>query len=193
MFIVFAGPPGAGKGTQARRLIEYLSIPHLSTGDILRQAKQADSMIGRMAASYMDHGRLVPDRIIVELVRLRLQNPDCYAGCLFDGYPRTLEQARALDEELAKRSSGVSAAIELRVDVEELTRRMLERAKIEQRADDTPETIRERMRVYHRQTKPILNYYELHGLLDVVDGMGSPEEVARQIRECVDRRRDRAS
>lgn len=193
MFIVFVGPPGAGKGTQARRLVEYLSIPHLSTGDILRQAKKQDSVVGRMAASYMDHGRLVPDRIIMEIVRLRLQEPDCFNGCLFDGYPRTLEQARSLDEELGKRSSGVSAAIELRVDEQELTRRMLDRAKVEQRVDDTPETIRERMRVYHSQTEPILSYYKSHGLLDVVDGMGTPDEVARQIRECVDHRRKMAS
>src|SRR5437773_1174437 len=114
MMIVFIGPPGAGKGTQAKRLLAYLGIGHLSTGDLLREAKAADTPLGRLAAQYMDDGRLVPDSLVLELVATKLQEPQFAKGCLFDGFPRTIAQARSLDESLAKCGTALNVALELR-------------------------------------------------------------------------------
>ena len=187
MHIVFIGPPGAGKGTQCKCLVQYLAIPQLSTGEMLREAKTLDTPLGRTAAQYMDQGRLVPDDLTVAIVVQRLAAPDCQYGCLFDGFPRTLEQARALDAELNRRGAAVTVALELRVDEKEVTRRMVERAKVERRDDDTPATILERMNVFRIQTSPIVNYYRQRGLLESIDGMGSPDEVFQRIRMCIDR------
>src|SRR2546421_5878191 len=176
MLIVFIGPPGAGKGTQAKRLLDYLRIGHLSTGDLLREPKAADSSRGKLAAQYMDQGRLVPDSLVLEMVDEKLRQPQFESGCLFDGFPRTLTQARALDAALAKRGTPLDLAIELRADEEELTNRMLRRASQEHRADDTPQTIAHRMEVYHQQTEPLLDYYRFKGILTVIDGMGTPDQ-----------------
>ncbi len=128
MLIVFIGPPGAGKGTQAKRLLAYLGIPHLSTGELLREAKNNDTPLGRLAAQYMDHGRLVPDPLVLEMVGQKLNEPQYAKGCMFDGFPRTLQQARSLDESLAQRGTPLSVALELRADENELTSRLLKRA-----------------------------------------------------------------
>src|SRR5947199_9178872 len=125
MLIVFIGPPGAGKGTQSKRLLEYLGIAHLSTGDLLREAKAAGSPLGQQAAQYMDQGRLVPDSLVLKMVDDKLAQPQFEGGCMFDGFPRTLAQARALDEALAKRGTPLDMAIELRADHDELMGRML--------------------------------------------------------------------
>ena len=187
MLIVFIGPPGAGKGTQSRRLLEYLQIPHLSTGELLRAAKQ-NSPLGRLAAQYMDRGQLVPDPIVLSLVGEELDKPAFSRGCMFDGFPRTIQQAKSLDDSLRQRGTPLSMVIELKADENELVSRMLRRAAMEKRADDTPETIGRRMEVYHRQTEPLLEYYRKQGLLTSIDAMGSPDDVFNMIRDAVDRK-----
>ncbi len=186
MFLVFIGPPGAGKGTQSKRLLEYLRIPHFSTGEMLRAAKHQDSDLGRLAAQYMDGGSLVPDDVVMGMVLERLQEPDYAGGCLFDGFPRTLQQARALDAALKARGTPLDAVIELKGDEKELISRMHKRAVAGQRVDDNPAVIAQRMGVYIRQTSPLLGYYEKQGLLHSVDAMGSPDDVFSQIKNGLD-------
>ena len=188
MLIVFIGPPGAGKGTQSRRLLEYLQIPHLSTGELLRAAKQ-NSPLGRLAAQYMDRGQLVPDPIVLSMVGEELDKPAFARGCMFDGFPRTIQQAKSLDETLRLRGTPLSMVIELKADDAELVSRMLRRAAAEKRADDTPETIGRRMEVYYRQTEPLLDYYRNQGLLTSIDAMSSADEVFEAIRQAVDQKK----
>lgn len=190
MFLVFIGPPGAGKGTQSKRLLEYLRIPHFSTGEMLRAAKHQDSDLGRLAAQYMDGGSLVPDDVVMGMVLERLKEPDYAGGCLFDGFPRTLQQARALDAALKARGTPLDAVIELKGDEKELISRMHKRAVAEQRVDDNPAVIAQRMGVYIRQTSPLLGYYEKQGLLHSVDAMGSPDEVFSQIKNGLDAKKN---
>jgi adenylate kinase len=189
MLIVFIGPPGAGKGTQSKRLLEYLRIPHLSTGELLREAKASGSSLGQLAAQYMEQGRLVPDPLVLAMVGEKLQAPQFAKGCLFDGFPRTLQQARSLDESLAQRGTPLSLALELRADESELIARMLRRATAERRVDDNPQTIAHRMEVYRQQTAPLLDYYRFQGVLTVVDAMQTPDEVFEQIKAAVNNRR----
>lgn len=190
MFLVFIGPPGAGKGTQSKRLLEYLRIPHFSTGEMLRAAKHQDSDLGRLAAQYMDGGSLVPDDVVMGMVLERLKEPDYAGGCLFDGFPRTLQQARALDAALKARGTPLDAVIELKGDEKDLISRMHKRAIAEQRVDDNPAVIAQRMDVYIRQTSPLLGYYEKQGLLHSVDAMGSPDEVFSQIKNGLDAKKN---
>jgi adenylate kinase len=189
MLIVFIGPPGSGKGTQAKRLLAYLDIPHLSTGELLREAKEKGTSLGALAAQYMDHGRLVPDPLVLAMVAEKLQEPQFSKGCLFDGFPRTLQQARSLDESLQKRGTPLTFALELKADEDELITRMLKRAAAERRADDNPETIAHRMEVFRQQTAPLLDYYRFRGILTPIDAMGTPDEVFDRIKSAVDRRR----
>ena len=193
MWIVFIGPPGSGKGTQCKRLAERLGIPHLSTGDLLRAARQQNSPVGRLAAQYMDQGKLVPDQIVLDLVREALDLPKCAAGCLFDGFPRTVEQAKSFDALLVERGTPLDVVIELVADEEELTQRMLKRAKLEGRADDTPETIRERMKTYRAKTAPVLDYYRGSGRLLSTDATGTPDEVFNRIWREIESRRLRGA
>jgi adenylate kinase len=189
MLIVFIGPPGAGKGTQSKRLLDFLKIPHLSTGELLREAKASGSSLGQLAAQYMDQGRLVPDPLVLAMVGEKLQEPQFAVGCLFDGFPRTLQQARSLDESLAQRGTPLTMALELRADENELIARMLRRASAEKRVDDNPQTIGHRMEVYRQQTAPLLDYYRFKGILTVIDAMGTADEVFERIKAAIARHR----
>ena len=180
MRIVFIGPPGAGKGTQCKRLAKHFSIPHLSTGDMLRDTNES-SPLGKLVSSYIDAGRLAPDYLVLPIVTKRLALPDCEKGCLFEGFPRTVNQAEKLDEFLAEAETQLNLVIHLDVDQDELTARMLKRAEVEQRADDTPETIKARFEVYDRQTAPVLEYYRAKGKVAKIDGMQLPDTVFNEI------------
>jgi adenylate kinase len=182
MQIVFVGPPGAGKGTQALRLKDHLGVVHLSTGEMFRQAEQAGTDLGRQAAEYFRSGNLVPDEIVVGIIAERLRQPDCAAGCIFDGFPRTVAQAEALDAMLAARTRPLDLVLALEVADEIVTKRLVGRGRV----DDSPETILERLRQYNRLTKPLLDYYRGRGLLRLVDGSGSEDEVFVRIRAAVD-------
>lgn len=187
MRIVFIGPPGVGKGTQCKRLVEHLSIPHLSTGEMLREVKRQDTALSRWVSSYVDAGKLAPDHLVMRIVAQRLSNSDCESGCLFDGFPRTLVQAQLLDEHFTKVGRKLDLVLDLKAQEEELVGRILKRAQQEHRADDTYETIRARLHVFHTQTAPLLEYYQRRGLLSCIDGMQPADVVSRQIKEAVER------
>jgi len=172
MRLVLLGPPGAGKGTQAERLVQQLCIPHISTGEMLRQEIEAGTPTGREAKQYLDSGQLVPGQVRIELVRQRLNQADC-AGFLLDGFPRTVPQAEALDEYLSQGNRPLDAVLEMQVDEEELIRRLIARG----RGDDQPEVIRQRMVAYREQTMTVSAYYRQHGLLRSIDALGTPDEV----------------
>jgi len=178
MRIIFIGPPGVGKGTQSKRLLDHLKIPHLSTGDMLRDAIADRTPIGVISQQYMSSGRLVPDPIILQLMGDRLARPDCQKGCLFDGFPRTLGQAKALDDFLEQRGIPLSGVLELRVGEDEIVRRLAGRG----REDDRPEIVLERLRNYQRQTSPLLDYYQRRGQLHTIEGTGTPDEVFDRIK-----------
>jgi adenylate kinase len=183
MRLVFIGPPGAGKGTQAGRLVKHLGVPHISTGELLREAVQRRTPEGLLAKKHMDEGRLVPDELIIEMVGRRLELADCARGSLLDGFPRTLAQAEALDRMLGERNMPLEGALELSVSEEVLVERLLGRG----RSDDEPEVIRERLRIYRERTEPLLDYYRQQGILETIIGTGTPDEVFARIKAAVER------
>jgi len=183
--ILLIGAPGAGKGTQAAILVERLGVPHVSTGDMLREAVAEGTPVGRRAQAIMESGQLVSDEIVIEIARDRLSESDCEKGFVLDGFPRTLAQAEALDELLSEIGAPLDCCLALAVDPEEVVQRLLKRAEIEGRPDDNEETIRERMRVYEEQTAPLLDHYREAGLVVVVDGSGSVDEIASRIEGAV--------
>jgi adenylate kinase len=179
--LMLLGPPGAGKGTQAKLLVDHLEIPQIATGDILREAVASGSQIGRRAQAIMEKGELVPDEVVIAIVEERLARKDCQAGFILDGFPRTREQARALDRLLEKAGREPLIAVSLRVDDDVLRQRILQRG--EGRADDNDETIRKRLQVYREQTAPVLDHYR--SVLLEIDGVGSIEEIHTRIVEAL--------
>jgi adenylate kinase len=182
--VLLMGPPGAGKGTQATRVAVARGLTKLSTGDMLRAHVGAGTELGRRAKAIMDSGELVPDDVIIGMVRAELEAADAIRF-LLDGFPRTSAQAASLDALLGELGASVTAAVAIEADDDELVVRMLKRAAEEGRSDDNEETIRNRMAVYHRQTKPLLDYYGGQGKLQLVDGIGSVDEVSDRIRQVL--------
>jgi adenylate kinase len=178
---VFLGPPGAGKGTQSSRLAARHGVPQISTGDMLRRAAAEGTPLGLKAKKIMESGELLPDGVIVDLIRERVSRPDCARGFFLDGFPRTTGQAEALDRMLAERGLSVDSVVNLEVDETKLVERMAGRAKNEGRADDHPETVRERLRVYREKTAPLVAWYAKAGNLVNVDGLGEIGEVSERI------------
>lgn len=185
-FIILIGPPGAGKGTQAKLLETALGLPQVSTGDLFRYNLKNETELGRLAQTYMDKGELVPDEVTVAMVKDRLTQADAANGAILDGFPRTLAQADALAVLLTEIGGRLCAVPNIVVDSEELIQRLLRRAEIQGRADDTEDTIRTRMRVYEEQTKPLLDYYNQHGLVVNVDGQQEIEAVQQDLRQVIE-------
>ncbi len=213
MRVIFFGPPGAGKGTQAKRLEAQLSVVQLSTGDMLRAATRAGTVIGAKAAEFMDRGQLVPDDVVIGLIKERILKEDCVDGFLLDGFPRTVMQAEALDEMLIKLGSRIDHVVSIEIADEEIVNRLSKRRSCEKcgtvyhldhlrpkvadtcdacgtiglrsREDDIPDAITARLEVFHRQTEPLKSFYDDKGLLRSVNGAQSPEAVYTQIQELV--------
>lgn len=208
MYLILVGAPGAGKGTQATVVKEKMGLPHVATGDLFREAQRQGTELGLLAKSYMEKGQLVPDEVTVKMVMERLSAPDCARGCLLDGFPRTLEQARALEQALKGQGKSVAAALYIKVSEGELLRRLSGRwicrqcqapyhlvsappkvkgkcdqcgGELYQRADDTIETARKRLEVYFNQTMPLIEYYRQAGRLKEIDGEHSVEAVGKEL------------
>ncbi len=211
-FIVLLGPPGSGKGTQAARLRELLGLPHIASGDLFRENLKNQTELGLKAKAYMDRGALVPDDLTIAMVMDRLSRPDCAQGALLDGFPRTIAQAEALDQALAEQGVIISVVPYIAVPDEVLIERISGRricrtcgesyhiqfnppqnsgicdhdgGELYQREDDRPETVRERLRVYHEQTSPLINYYRQRGVLVEINGNQSIDAVSADLQAAV--------
>lgn len=214
MRAILLGPPGAGKGTQAKMLTERYGVPQVSTGDILRAAVAAGTPLGKEAKTYMDRGALVPDEVVIGIVRDRLGEPDCRKGYLLDGFPRTVAQAEALTRMLKKLGAPLPRVVSLEVAEEELVKRLSGRrtcqgcgalfhvefhpprvegtcdkcgGRLIEREDDKEETIRRRLQVYRKQTEPLIGYYENQGLLETVNGLGETGEVFARVSKALEK------
>lgn len=185
MNLIFFGPPGAGKGTQAKIVEERLSLVQVSTGEILRKAIKDDKPLGKKAKEYMDKGDLVPDSVMIGIIQERILEPDCENGFILDGFPRTIDQAKALHDILVKNSLMIDHVIEFQVNEDELIRRLLERAKIENRADDNIDSIKNRLKVFYEKTKPVTGYYDDQKKLRKIDGVGSVTEIAEKVKKVI--------
>jgi adenylate kinase len=186
--VILFGPPGAGKGTQAKILKQTRGLPQLSTGDMLRAAIAAGTPLGVRCKALLDKGELVPDEVVIDIIGQRYDQPDCANGAVFDGFPRTIPQAEALDGMLAARGRKIDLVLELKVDDAILLSRV--EARIKEggtlRSDDTPETLTYRLGVYYKNTAPLIDYYRRQGKLKTVDGMAPVEAVTRQIAALMD-------
>ena len=180
--LIFLGPPGAGKGTQALILSELYQIPHISTGDILRAAVKAETTLGIKARSYMDQGELVPDDLILDLIKERLSQPDTKEGWILDGFPRNVSQAAFLEKLLQELQLAADCVLNLEVPDEVLVERLLAR----KRKDDNETTIRRRLEVYHQDTVPVISFYSDRGMLKAVNGDNSLEDVTTALKAVID-------
>ncbi len=212
LYIILIGPPASGKGTQAARLREALGVAHVASGDLFRENIKNGTALGQTAKAYMDRGELVPDEITIAMVMARLEQPDCARGVLFDGFPRTIAQAQALDEALAARGQGISAVLYVNVPDEVLIERVSGRVvcrvcgesyhlrfrppqrpgicdkdggELFQRDDDKPEAVRQRLQVYRAQTSPLVEYYRQRGILREVDGNQPIDDVTAALRAAL--------
>ncbi|MBY8340352.1 adenylate kinase [Streptomyces spinosirectus] len=218
MRIVLVGPPGAGKGTQAMRLAGKLSIPHISTGDLFRANISRHTELGKLAKSYMDAGNLVPDEVTIAMAKDRMEQPDAENGFLLDGFPRNVSQAEALDELLKTEGIKLDAVLDLEVPEEEVVKRIAGRricrnkaehvfhvtysppkkegvcdvcgGELYQRDDDSEDTVRTRLEVYHTQTEPIIDYYKAQGLVATISSLGPVEEITQRALEALKREDD---
>jgi adenylate kinase len=208
MFYVFLGAPGAGKGTQAAIVSKKLGSAHIASGDLFRQAVAKGTELGKLAKSYMDKGELVPDQVTINMISERLKEPDCKSGVIFDGFPRTLDQAKSLDQTLESQKKSIAKAIYIEVDSDDLLKRLCGRwtcrkcqavyheiasppkvagkcdkcgGELYQRPDDNEKTIKERLKVYFAQTTPLLDYYKASGKLVKVNGKIGIDQVTKQI------------
>ena len=181
MRLIIFGPPGAGKGTQAKKITDKYMTAHISTGDMLRAAVKNGTELGVLASSYMEKGELVPDGVVIGIIKDRIAEKDSRNGFMLDGFPRTVPQAEALSEMLNSEGKTIDAVISIEVADEEIVKRILERQKIEGRRDDSEEVVRNRLRVYRNQTEPLKSYYAEEGVLFEVDGMGSIDDVFGRI------------
>ncbi len=186
--IVLFGPPGAGKGTQAEFLIKSYDLIHLSTGDLLRNEIAADTKLGIEAKTFMDKGELVPDSVVIGMIENKLEANKNANGFIFDGFPRTVEQAEALDELLHRKKAPITAMLSLEVEKQELINRLLSRGKISGRSDDQDTTVIEnRISVYNEKTAPLIEYYKKQNKYYSINGMGTIEEIADRLRDVVDK------
>jgi adenylate kinase len=190
MRLLIMGPPGAGKGTQALRISEHYGIPAISTGDIFRAMKTADSPLAQQLRAIVDTGGYVSNEVTNAIVAERLGQSDCTAGFLLDGYPRTVQQVEALDEILESQGRALDAVVSLIADADAVVDRLLRRANIEGRSDDSADTIRRRLAIYVQETEPLLELYRARGLLIEVDGLGAIDEVSARLFAALDARRN---
>ena len=183
--VVIFGAPGSGKGTQSELIIKEYGLDHISTGDVLRGEMKAETELGKIAKDYIEKGQLVPDELIVDMLANVLDSKKPAKGVIFDGFPRTIPQAKALKKMLNERGTDVSVMLNLQVEEEELIKRLLERGKVSGRSDDNLETIKSRLDVYHTQTAPLAVYYVGEGKHVAIKGMGTIEEIFGRIKEAV--------
>lgn len=183
--IVIFGAPGSGKGTQSELIIKEYGLDHISTGDVLRAEIKGETELGKIATGYIEKGQLVPDELIIDILAKVLDSKKESKGVIFDGFPRTIPQAKALKKMLNERNTDVSVMLNLQVDEEELISRLLERGKISGRSDDNLETIKSRLEVYHNQTAPLADYYIGEGKHVAIKGMGTIEEIFGRIKDAV--------
>jgi adenylate kinase len=184
--ILLLGPQGSGKGTQAKRIAAEYGIPHIATGDMLRAAMAAGTPLGLKVKPIYDAGQLVPDEIMIELIRERLDEPDAADGFVLDGFPRTMPQTEALDAMLREIARELTVLFALQVSDEICVARLLKRAEEEGRVDDTPEAIRTRLDLYHRETEPLIEHYRTQGILVTIHGDGTPNEVFAEIQATLE-------
>ena len=187
MFILILGAPGSGKETQGKILAERLGLPKITTGDILRAAMKDGTPVGRQAKEFYDKGQLVPDAVVLDLIKGELTKPDANDGAILDGFPRTAAQAELVDKTLAERGQRLNHILLLDVDEEELVRRMSARSSQEGRSDDTPEAIKTRLNVYRRDTAPLIAHYGQRGIVHRVPGGGTVEQIAEEIKRIIGR------
>lgn len=185
MYLMILGAPGSGKGTQGKLLAEFLKVPEVSTGELLRTAVKQGTPLGKQAKTYMERGELVPDEVVLGLIEEILDSREAARGVMMDGFPRTVAQAKAVDALLASKQAKVDRVVLLDVAEEELIKRLLARAAKEGRSDDNLESIKTRLKVYHDQTQPLIAYYEKRGVVRRVPGMGSVDDIQKRAREAL--------